>query len=266
MKKRIQPNQIIQKKATNTPITMLTAYDYSQALILDEMGIDIVLVGDSLGNVFAGHENTLPVTMENMIYHTQAVARGSKNSLILADMPFLSYQISCEQAKTNAGRLIQDGGAQAVKIEVTNSSLNYIKDIIDMGIAVVGHIGFTPQSVYKLGGYKVQGKTEKESDMIINTAKRLEALGCFAIILEMVPANLAKIISEILTIPTIGIGAGSSCDGQVLVTNDLLGFSDKFTPKFVKKYANLNKTIKKAIREFKDEVEKKSFPGKEHSF
>ncbi len=263
---KIQPTHIMQRKLNNKKIIMLTAYDYNQALLLDSTEVDIILVGDSLGNMFLGYENTIPVTIEQMIYHTQAVCKGVKRALVVADMPFLSYHVSAKQAKKNAGLLIKEGGAQAVKMEVYSSSLDHIKAVVDIGIAVIGHVGFTPQTIHKLGGYKVQGKTKKEADLILNTAKELEKIGCFAIILEMLPNTLAKKISESINIPTIGIGAGPGCDGQVLVTHDLVGMNESFTPKFVKKYAAVNDIIKKAIKSFTKDVQSGAFPDNEHFF
>jgi 3-methyl-2-oxobutanoate hydroxymethyltransferase len=266
MKNKLQPINIIKRKAEGKKIVVLTAYDYTMAKLIDSLEIDIILVGDSLGNVFSGFENTIPVTMEHMLYHTQAVARACQKTMIVADMPFLSYQVSAEKAKENAGRLIKFGGAQAVKVESQNSNLSTISAIVDMGIPVMGHIGFTPQTIYQQGGYRVQGRSTDDSAQILELAKKLEEIGCFSIILEMVPNKLAKKISEQISIPTIGIGAGPSCDGQVLVINDLLGMDTEFKPKFVKKYANLNRTIKTAINKYKKEVQNGEYPDVEHSY
>jgi 3-methyl-2-oxobutanoate hydroxymethyltransferase len=260
------PLQIKELKKSGQKIVMLTAYDFLLAQMLDNY-VDIVLVGDSLGNVFAGMENTIPVTLDQMIYHTQAVKRGVSKALLVADMPFLSYQISLTEAKRNAGRLIKEGGAQAVKIEVDNQNFKVAKAILDMGIAVMGHIGFTPQTVYKLGGYKIQGKMNKEVDELLKTAQNLDKLGCFAIVLEMVPQEVAQLITKEISIPTIGIGAGPYCDGQVLVTEDILGWNNfKKTPKFVKKYADVNNIIERAVKTFTTEVKEKKFPDKGFSF
>ena len=263
---QINPHHIIKRKHDKTPIVMLTAYDYLTAELVTEAGIDFILVGDSLGNVFSGHTTTLPVTIEQIIYHTQAVKRGAPKSLVVADMPFLSYEVSIEAAKQNAGRLLKEGQAQAVKIETNASNINTIKDIIGMGIPVMGHLGFTPQRVYQQGGYKVQGREKEAEENILHLAKELERVGCFAVVLEMVPQQLAQKITESLSIPTIGIGAGVHCDGQVLVTQDLLGLTTKKPPKFVKQYDNLATASVNAISTFIDEVTTKKFPSNGHAF
>lgn len=253
-------------KEKGEKIVMLTCYDYPTALIMNEAGIDILLVGDSLGMVVLGYEDTLPVTMEDMIRYTQAVARGNKNSLLVADMPFLSYEVSKEEAIKNAGRLIKEAGAQAVKTEGGKEMAEIIKAIVNVKIPVMGHIGLTPQSVHKLGGFKVQGKTAPQVKKLIEDAQALEKAGVFSIVLECVPAEVARMITERVKVPTIGIGAGPYCDGQVLVTHDLLGLFDRFVPKFVKQYADLRKILKEAFTKFKEEVEKGEFPSQEHSF
>lgn len=253
-------------KSRGEKITVLTAYDYSTAKILDEAGIDVLLVGDSLGNVMLGYDSTIPVTMEDMIMHTKAVTRGTKNALVVADMPFLSYHVSTSESVKNAGRLLQEAGANAVKLEGGREIAPTIKAINAAGIPVMGHLGLTPQSVNKLGGYKVQGKDEAEARVIINNALALQDAGVFAIVLECIPAPLAKMVTAKLDIPTIGIGAGAACDGQVLVIHDLLGLYSDMTPKFVKKYASLNGTIIEAVKNYKKDVKEKSFPGPEHSF
>ncbi|RAP34343.1 3-methyl-2-oxobutanoate hydroxymethyltransferase [Candidatus Marinamargulisbacteria bacterium SCGC AG-439-L15] len=263
---KITPITLLKKKATAEKITMLTAYDYPTAQYIDQAGIDMILVGDSLGNVFSGHENTLPVTLEDIIYHTKAVKRGVQNSLIIADMPFMSYHISKEQAKENAGRLVKEGGCGAVKAEINVSQLSHIEAIIQTGIPVMAHIGFTPHAIHQIGGYKVQGKNEEDAQVLIEFAEALESIGVFAITLEMVPQTVAKEITEILKIPTIGIGAGPDCDGQVLVTNDLLGHQSNVSPKFVKPYANLGETIQTALETFKQEVSEGEFPDETHSY
>ncbi|MFT5170932.1 MAG: 3-methyl-2-oxobutanoate hydroxymethyltransferase [Candidatus Marinamargulisbacteria bacterium] len=263
---KLQPFHMIDKKRDGEKILMLTAFDFITSKVLNEVGVDIILVGDSLGNVFSGFENTLPVTIDHIIYHTQAVSRANSDSLLVADMPFLSYQVSIQQAKANAGRLLKEGGAQAVKIEINNSELDYVKNIVDMGIPVMAHVGFTPQSVYQLGGYKVQGRENSESEALLERAKQLEAIGCFAIVLEMVPNNLAKKITDSVSIPTIGIGAGKSCDGQVLVTQDLLNMTGNKTPRFVKHYGNMYEDMKRSLNQFKDDVKKGQFPEDQHTF
>ncbi len=253
-------------KSDDKPITMLTAYDYSLAKIVDDAGIDMILVGDSLGNVILGYDSTLPVTMEDMIHHVKAVCRGAGRAMVVADMPFLSYEVSVEEAVYNAGRLLKEGGAQAVKLEGGQEVAEAVSRIVDAGIPVVGHLGLTPQSVHQMGGYKVQGKDEAAAKKLIADAKALEEAGVFSIVLECVPAALARIVTEMLQVATIGIGAGPSCDGQVLVINDMLGLYPRTSPKFVKKYVNLHEYVAVALRQYKEEVEARSFPGPEHCF
>lgn len=266
MNNRITTAVIKERKLKGQAITMLTAYDYSMAKILDDAGIDMLLVGDSLGNVVLGHESTLPVTMEDMIHHVKAVCRGAKRAMVVADMPFMSYQVSVEDAVRNAGRLMKETGAQAVKLEGGLEIASSVKAIVNAGIPVVGHLGLTPQSIHALGGFKVQGKDEKAAQKLLEDAKLLEESGAFALVLECVPALLAQKVTQSISIPTIGIGAGNQCDGQVLVTYDLLGLYPGFTPKFVKKYANLHSQVVEAVTAYKDEVEKRTFPAEEHSF
>jgi 3-methyl-2-oxobutanoate hydroxymethyltransferase len=257
---------IIKMKRQGTKITSLTAYDYCFARILDDAGIDILLVGDSLGNVIQGHSSTLPVTVDDMIYHTRAVVRGRRRALVVADMPFLSYQISKEEAKRNAGRFLQEAGAEAVKVEGGVSMRETISAIVEIGIPVMGHIGLTPQSIHSFGGYKIQGKDQRQKERIIADAVAVEAAGAFSVVLEGIPSDLAEEITGRLSIPTIGIGAGMNCDGQVLVVHDMLGLFDDFTPKFVKRYVNLKEVIAGAIESFVTDVRQQKFPGKEHSF
>jgi 3-methyl-2-oxobutanoate hydroxymethyltransferase len=253
-------------KGLGEKITVLTAYDYPIAAVLDECGIDMILVGDSLGMVVLGYDTTLPVTMEDMLHHTKAVSRAAQNSLVIADMPFLSYQVSPELALANAGRFLQEAGAQAVKLEGGRESAEAVRKITAAGIPVMAHIGLTPQSIHQIGGFKVQGKKEDAALRIIEDAKILEDAGAFSIVLELVPEKLAEEITKSIGIPTIGIGGGINCDGQVLVINDMLGLYDKFTPKHVKKYANLNQDIKKAVKSYISEVKNCTFPDSEHSF
>lgn len=247
-------------------VTCLTAYDYSIARLLDEAGIHIALVGDSLGMTVLGYETTLPVTMEDMLHHTAAVARGVKQAMVVTDMPFMSYQVSVEQGLENAGRCIQEAGADGVKIEGGALRVPLIQALIANGIPVMGHIGLTPQSIRAFGGYKVQGKVPEEARRLKDDAQALEAAGVFTLILECVPAELGREITEMVRIPTIGIGAGPGCDGQVLVLHDLLGLYGDFAPKFVKRYANLGPEIRKALETFKREVEEGKFPGPEHCY
>ena len=255
-----------QAKEKKEKLTMLTAYDYSTAKIIDEAGINGILVGDSLGMVCLGYEDTLSVTMEDMIHHTRAVARGTKNTLVVGDMPFMSYQTSVYDAVVNAGRLIKEGRAQAVKLEGGIEVCDKIEAIVKASIPVMAHIGLTPQSVNAFGGFKVQGKDEEAAKNLIEAALAVEKAGAFAVVLECVPAKLAAIITEKLSIPTIGIGAGAQCDGQILVYQDMLGMYSDFTPKFVKKYENLGEKMNVAFKKYIEEVKDGIFPGEEHSF
>lgn len=245
---------------------MLTAYDYSTAKLIDSCGINGILVGDSLGMVCLGYEDTLSVTMEDMIHHTKAVSRGCTNTLIVADMPFMSYQTSTYDAVVNAGRLIKEGRAHAIKLEGGVEVFNQIQAIVNSSIPVMGHIGLTPQSVNAFGGFKVQGRDELAAKKLIEDALAVEDAGAFAVVLEGVPSKLASLITKKLNIPTIGIGAGASCDGQVLVYQDMLGMFSDFTPKFVKKYENIGEKMKNAFSNYIDEVKTEVFPSEEHSF
>jgi 3-methyl-2-oxobutanoate hydroxymethyltransferase len=266
MAEKVTVPEVVKMKQRREKITCLTAYDYSFARILDAAGVDILLVGDSLGCVIQGHENTLPVTMDHMIYHTRAVARGRKRALVVADMPFLSFQVSVEQAAVNAGRFLQEAGAEAVKLEGGVVMQETIAKIVGLGIPVMGHVGLTPQSVHRFGGYKIQGKETAGRQAILSDALAVEEAGGFAVVLEGMPAELAKEITDRLTIPTIGIGAGADCDGQVLVIHDMLGLFDDFRPKFVKRYAELKGVMTGAVKAFIAEVREQQFPAKEHSF
>jgi 3-methyl-2-oxobutanoate hydroxymethyltransferase len=250
----------------NGKIASLTAYDFSTARLVDETGIHLVLVGDSLGMTMLGYENTLPVTMEEMIHHTAAVARGVKYGLVVADMPFLSYQVSVEQALLNAGRFIKEACADAVKVEGGAFRTPTIRALVENGIPVLGHIGLTPQSINAMGGFKVQGKKTEDAQRILDDAKAIEDAGVFAMVVEGVPAALAGEITAAVSVPTIGIGAGANCDGQILVVHDILGLYGEFKPKFVKRYANLGPEIRKAFAQYKREVEDGSFPGPEQSY
>jgi 3-methyl-2-oxobutanoate hydroxymethyltransferase len=247
------------------PITMLTAYDYPTALAMDQVGIDVILVGDSLGMVVLGYENTLPVTMEDMLHHCKAVARGAKYAMLVGDMPFLSYQISLTEAVRNAGRFLQEGGMDAVKLEGGRERLEAVKAIVQAGIPVMGHLGLTPQSVHQLGGFRPQGREAGAAKRLLEDALFLQEAGIYSLVLESVPARLAAYVSKKLTIPTIGIGAGLGCDGQVLVTHDLLGLFERFTPKFVKRYAELHTEMQRAFKDYIEDVHTQSFPGEQHS-
>jgi 3-methyl-2-oxobutanoate hydroxymethyltransferase len=264
-RKKITTISLRQKKERGEPIVMLTAYDYPTAMAEDQAGVDVILVGDSLGMVVLGYENTLPVTMEEMLHHSRAVSRGAKSALLVGDMPFMSYQVSAEDALRNAGRFLQQGGMDAVKLEGGRERVDAVRAIIGAGIPVMGHLGLTPQSIHQLGGFRPQGRTASAAKRLLEDALLLERVGCFSLVLESVPARLAELVSRRLAIPTIGIGAGVGCDGQVLVTHDLLGLFDRFTPKFVKKYANFHAEMQRAFAEFKSDVESKQFPAVEHS-
>ena len=264
--KKVTTGVLKEWRKEKRPITMLTAYDYGMARLLDEAGIDMLLVGDSLGNVVLGYDSTLPVTMEDMIHHGKAVCRGVKRAFVVVDMPFMSYQVCVEDAVKNAGRIMKETGAQGVKVEGGQAILPAVKKIIAAGIPVVAHLGLTPQSVNQLGGFKVQGKDEETAQQLINDAKALSDAGVIAITLECVPKDLAQKITEQVTAPTIGIGAGNGCLGQVLVVNDMLGMQSDFVPKFVEKYADLKAVIIDAAKQYKDAVIKREFPAKQHSF
>ena len=266
MKKRKSILDIGRMKEQQEKISVLTAYDYPFAKLMDSAGIDMILVGDSVGSVVSGYDNTLPVTLDEMIYHTRAVVRGSEAALIITDMPFMSYQVDIRDARFNAGRLIKEGGAQAVKLEGGEHMAETIRAIVDIDIPVVGHIGLTPQSIHRMGGFKVQGRQEKQARQILADAKAVEAAGAFAIVLEGIPSDLAKEITAAISIPTIGIGAGVDCDGQVLVIHDILGLCDKYSPKFVKRYADVSATISQGISTYISEVKGGQFPDPEHSF
>ncbi len=257
---------IMERKHSSKKIVALTAYDYSFARLLDTTDLDIILVGDSLAMVSLGHETTLPVTMDEMIIHVRSVNRGSHNALLVADMPFMSYQVSDEQAITNAGRFIQEAGAQAVKVEGGARMAGRIKALTDADIPVMGHIGLTPQSVNKLGGYRVQGKNYKDARQIKQDARKLQEAGVFSIVLEGIPDDLAGEITQEVRVPTIGIGAGVQCDGQILVLHDLLGLGMDSSPKFVKQYANLGDEVQRAVGNYIQEVRDESFPDEKHSY
>jgi len=258
--------KIAEKKRQGEKITMLTAYDYPMARIIDQVGADIILVGDSLANVILGYSNTLPVTMEEMLHHTRAVARGCQRALLVADMPYLSYHIDIKETIRNAGRFIKEGGAEAVKVEGGKKRKEVISRILDLEIPVMGHIGLTPQSIHQMGGYRVQGNTMDQSLTLVEEARVLEETGVFSIVLEGIPEEVAQLITQEVSIPTIGIGAGRYCDGQVLVVHDLLGFFEEFQPKFVRRYANLHQEIGKAVRQFFSDIREGKFPSEKESY
>lgn len=264
-RKKVTTLSFRQKKAKGEPITMLTAYDFATARAIDAAGLDSILVGDSLGMVVLGYDNTLPVTMDEMLHHCRAVARGATTALLIGDMPFLSYQVSVEDAVRNAGRFLQEGGMDAVKLEGGRERRAAVEAIVGAGMPVMGHLGLTPQSVHQLGGFRPQARQASGAVRLLEDAVILQEAGCFGLVLESIPARLAEAVSRRLEIPTIGIGAGLGCDGQVLVTHDLLGLFDRFTPKFVKKYADLHAVMAGAFDAYKADVEARAFPGPEHS-
>lgn len=264
-RRKVTIRSLLKMKEAGEKIAALTAYDYTTARLLDMAGIDIILVGDSLANVFQGEPTTLPVTLDEMLYHTRVVSKGVRYAMVVADMPFLSYQVSDEEAVRNAGRFLKESGAEAVKIEGGTEVAGLVDRLVKTGIPVMAHIGLTPQSVHALGGYRVVGRDKSEGDYLIESARALESAGAFSLVLEMVPSSLSKKITEYLKIPTIGIGAGPHCDGQILVVNDMLGLTEKKF-KFVKRYASLSEVITKAVSDYVNDVRTQSFPADEHSF
>ena len=265
-RKKVTIAELKQKKAAGKKITMMTAYDYPTAAMVDQAGIDTVLIGDSLGMVMLGYDSTVPVTMDEMIHHCKAVRRGTKASFIIGDMPFMSYQVSVEKAIENAGRFIKEAGCDSVKLEGGTEMAHVVNAIVKAGIPVCAHIGLTPQTATMLSGFKVQGKDAESARKLVQSAGALEDAGAFMIVMECIPDLLAAKITRELHIPTIGIGAGKDCDGQVLVYHDLVGLFERFTPKFVKQYVNLSSNIKEALTQFKADVENGDFPGSEHAF
>jgi len=263
---RITIDQIKNMKQRGEKIAMLTAYDYSTAKVVDEVGIPLILVGDSLGMVVLGYESTIPVTMDEMIHHTKAVVRGTKQAMVIGDMPFMTYHTSISDAQRNAARFIQEGGAQAIKLEGGITVADKVRSIVNCGIPVMGHIGLTPQSIHQLGGYKVQGRTPEAADKMIKDALALEEAGAFAVLMETVPAPLATLITQKLSVPTIGIGAGVGCDGQVQIINDILGWYTDFVPKHTKQYIRLTDIMSNALTQYYNEVKAGSFPTEEQSF
>ncbi|PLY04459.1 MAG: 3-methyl-2-oxobutanoate hydroxymethyltransferase [Desulfuromonas sp.] len=264
--KSITIPEIVFRKQQGERITVLTAYDYTFARLIDAAGTDMILVGDSVGSVISGYDNTLPVTMDEMLYHTRAVSRGVEHALLVADMPFMSYQVDGAEARRNAGRLVKEGGAHAVKLEGGEQIADTVRSIVAMDVPVVGHVGLTPQSVHRMGGFKVQGKEDEQAERILADAHAVADAGAFAVVLECVPAPLAARITAELTVPTIGIGAGPDCDGQVLVIHDILGLCEKYSPKFVKRFADIGDTVRGGIADYIREVKDGTFPAAEHSF
>lgn len=263
---KITTQTVVEMKHKGEKISMLTAYDFTMAQIVDQAGIDIILVGDSASNVMAGFDTTVPITIDNMIYHTQCVVRGTHRALVIADLPFMSYQVTPKEALINAGRMMKEAGAHAVKMEGGSTIISTVKKIVDAGIPVMGHLGLTPQSIYKFGTYKVRAQEEKEAEELIKDAKLLEKAGCFALVLEKIPAQLAARVSKELSIPTIGIGAGSDCDGQVLVIHDMLGMNKDFSPRFLRRYADLHNVMTEAVQHYIKDVKSKDFPNSEEQY
>lgn len=266
VKDNVTVSKLLAAKGEGRKLATVTCYDAAFARLIDQTPVDLVLVGDSLGNVMLGHDNTIPVTMDDMVHHTAAVARALTRPFLCADMPFMSYSISIEQALTNAARLVQEGGAQGVKVEGGRNIVPQVRAIIEAGIPVLGHLGLTPQSVHALGGFKVQGRGGAAAQRMMDDALALQDAGVFGIVLEMVPQTLAATVTQALKIPTIGIGAGPKCDGQIIVLHDILGFDEGFNPKFLKKYANLGQDIRAAVTAYDREVKSGVFPGEEHAF
>jgi 3-methyl-2-oxobutanoate hydroxymethyltransferase len=266
VRKKVTILTVQKKKESRKPITMLTAYDYSSALLVDEAGMDMILVGDSLAMVMLGMDSSISLTMEEMLHHCRAVARGAKHSFLVGDMPFMSYQADTAEAVRNAGRFLKEGCVEAVKLEGGEEMVETIAAIVRAGIPVMGHIGLTPQSISKLGGYRVQGKTAADATRLLKDALVLEQAGCFSIVLEAIPAAVAAVITGKLHIPVIGIGSGADCDGQVLVYHDLLGLFDRFTPSFVRRFADGRQVILQALIDFSEEVTNGRFPAEEHTY
>ncbi|MEP2448129.1 3-methyl-2-oxobutanoate hydroxymethyltransferase [Balneola sp. EhC07] len=263
---KITTQTVVEMKQQGEKISMLTAYDFTMAQIIDQAGIEIILVGDSASNVMAGFETTVPMTLDHMIYHTSCVVRGVDRALVIADMPFMSYQVTAKEALINAGRMMKEAGAHAVKMEGGKPIIDTVKKIVDAGIPVMGHLGLTPQSIYKFGTYKVRATDEEEAQDLINDAKLLQQAGCFSIVLEKIPAKLAERVSKELDIPTIGIGAGAGCDGQVLVLHDMLGLNKGFNPRFLRRYADLHSNMTDAVQQYISDVKSKDFPNDEEQY
>lgn len=263
---KITTQTVVEMKERGEKISMLTAYDYTMAQIIDQAGIDVILVGDSASNVMAGYETTVPMTIDHMIYHTSCVVRGVDRALVIADMPFMSYQVTPKEALINAGRMMKEAGAHAIKLEGGKALAETVKKIVDAGIPVMGHLGLTPQSIYKFGTYKVRATDNEEADTLIRDAKLLEEAGCFSIVLEKIPAKLAEKVTASLNIPTIGIGAGAGCDGQVLVIHDMLGLNKEFNPRFLRRYADLHTIMTDAVGNYIKDVKSINFPNKDEQY
>jgi 3-methyl-2-oxobutanoate hydroxymethyltransferase len=263
---KVTTRTVVEMKHAGEKISMLTAYDYTMARILDQAGIDVLLVGDSASNVMAGHDTTIPMTLEQMIYHTSSVVRGVDRALVIADMPFMSYQVTGREALRNAGRLMKEAGAHAVKLEGGLAVVDTVKRIVDAGIPVMGHLGLTPQSIYQFGTYKVRAKEQDEAQRLLDDAKRLEEAGAFGIVLEKIPASLAEKVTKSVGVPTIGIGAGAACDGQVLVVHDMLGLNHGFSPRFLRRYADLHEVMTGAVKQYIADVKNQDFPSEKERY
>ena len=263
---KVTTQTVVEMKQRGEKISMLTAYDFTMARIIDTAGIDVILVGDSASNVMAGNETTVPITFDHMIYHTQCVVRGVDRALVIADMPFMSYQVTPKEALTNAGRLMKEAGAHAVKLEGGRSITDTVKKIVDAGIPVMGHLGLTPQSIYQFGTYKVRAKEQAEADQLLEDAQKLQEAGVFALVLEKIPSTLAAQVTKQLHIPTIGIGAGQECDGQVLVVHDMLGMNKNFSPRFLRRYADVESVMTEAVQEYVEDVKNKDFPNENEQY
>lgn len=263
---KVTTQTVVDMKRNGEKISMLTAYDYTMASIIDAAGIEVILVGDSASNVMAGNETTVPMTMDHMIYHATCVVRGVDRALVIADLPFMSYQVTSKEALISAGRMMKEAGVHGVKVEGGKPIIDTVRKIVDAGIPVMGHLGLTPQSIYKFGTYKVRATEDEEAESLIEDAKRLEEAGCFSLVLEKIPAKLAAKVTEALSIPTIGIGAGPSCDGQVLVIHDMLGLNKEFNPRFLRRYADLHTVMTESVQQYIDDIKKGDFPNEEEQY
>lgn len=264
--KKVTTQTVVEMKGRGEKISMLTAYDYTMARIIDQAGIDVILIGDSASNVMAGYDTTVPMTMEHMIYHASCVVRGVDKALVIADLPFMSYQVTSKEALINAGRMMKEAGVHGVKLEGGGPVVDTVEKIVGAGIPVMGHLGLTPQSIYKFGTYKVRATDQSEADQLLEDARRLEEAGCFALVLEKIPAKLAKRVTEELSIPTIGIGAGANCDGQVLVIHDMLGLNKEFKPRFLRRYADMHTTMTNAVQQYISDIKAGNFPNENEQY
>lgn len=263
---KVTTQTVVDMKRTGEKISMLTAYDYTMARIIDDAGIDVILVGDSASNVMAGYDTTVPMTLDHMIYHASCVVRGVDRALVIADLPFMSYQVTSKEALISAGRMMKEAGVHGIKVEGGKPIVDTVRKIVEAGIPVMGHLGLTPQSIYKFGTYKVRATEDSEAETLLEDAKRLEEAGCFSIVMEKIPAKLAAKVTGELSIPTIGIGAGADCDGQVLVTHDMLGLNKEFNPRFLRRYADLHTVMTEAVQKYADDIKKGDFPNEDEQY